>query len=190
MRDLFDRIVARYPRVAQRCLEVAAIRLAEEVVRLKNGQSHWVGEEDILSGLAQAVRESGVDLSEMANGCGVELIELRRKLALSRLDELLKPGEVSELSDPVLESKLQQAAAEYNLGIEELLDETPRPSAINPCAVETFALSSRGDRMPHSPRCGICRWLRAQPFKIDFKPDTLGGFLFPREPSYACDRCI
>lgn len=191
MRELFDRVRARYPRVAQRCLEVAAIRLAEEVVRLKNGQSHRVGEEDRLSGLAQALRESGLDLSEMANRCGVELIELQRKLALSRLSELLQPGEIWELSDPVLEAKLQQAAAEYSLGIEELLDEPPRPAAMNPCVVETFALNSIADRMPHSPRCRMCRWLRPRPFKIDFKPYVmLGGFVLPREPSYACDRCI
>jgi len=126
----------------------------------------------------------------LANECGIELIELRRKLALSRLDELLKPGEVSDLSDSVLESKLQHAAAEYNLGVGELLDATPRSSAIDPCAVETFALNSRRDRVPHSPRCRICRWLRAQSYKIDFKPDILGGIFLPREPSYACDHCI
>jgi transposase len=188
--ELMERMAARYPHVAHRCSEAAAIWLAEEAVRLKQGQSLRIGEQDILHGLAQAIRESGVDLTEMARECGVELIELRRKLALSRLGELLKPGEVWSLSDSELESKLQQAAAEYNLAIEELLDETSQSSAIEPGTVHAFALSGRADRLPHSLRCRSCRWLRPQPFKIDFKPYISEGFLWPREPAYACDRCL
>jgi transposase len=188
--ELMERIGARYPRVAQRCFEAAAIWLAEEAVRLKQGQSLQIDEQDILPGLAQAIRESGVDLTQMARECGVELIELRRKLALSRLGELLKPGEIWGLSDSELESKLQQAAAEYNLAIQELLDETSQSSAIDPRTVEAFALRARADRMLHSMRCRSCRWLRPQPFKIDFKPYILSGFVLPREPAYACDRCL
>jgi hypothetical protein len=45
---------------------------------------------------------------------------LRRKLALSRCGELLRPGEVWSLTDQELESKLQQAAREYSLEMEQL----------------------------------------------------------------------
>jgi hypothetical protein len=113
--------MARYPRVGQRCFELAARCLAEEVAGLEGGHSLLKSEDDMLPGLAQAVRESGADLAEMACLCGVDPIELRRKLALGRVSELLDPDEVGELG-----SKLQQAAREFGLEIGELLDERRR----------------------------------------------------------------
>ena len=115
MRSFLERIVVRYPCVARRCCEVAAIWVAEEAATLSEGQSLWRSEDDILPGLAQAVRESGVDLAKMARECGIDLIELRRKLALSRLGELLKPGEVWNLSDQALGSKLEPLKGLTNL---------------------------------------------------------------------------
>ena len=149
MRSFLERIVVRYPCVARRCCEVAAIWVAEEAATLSEGQSLWRSEDDILPGLAQAVRESGVDLAEMARECGIDLIELRRKLALSRLGELLKPGEVWNLSDQALGSKLEQAAREYSLEVEQLLDELSHPCAVIPgtgtaLRVKSRAVGSRG----------------------------------------------
>src|SRR5437868_18504 len=132
MRSFLERILVRYPGVAQRCCEVAAIWVAEEAARLNEGQTLWRSEDDILPGLAQAVRESGVDPAAMARECGVDPIELRRKLALSRFGELLKPGEIWTLTDQALDSKLQQAAREYSLEVEQLLDEISHPCAIAP----------------------------------------------------------
>ena len=95
---------------------------------LSEGQTLRRNENDILPGLAQAVREYGVDLAEMARECGVDPFELRTKLALSRFGELLEPGEISSLTDQALESKLQQAAREYNLEVDQLLDEISDPA--------------------------------------------------------------
>jgi hypothetical protein len=39
-------------------------------------------------------------------------------------------------------------------------------------------------------RCRLCRWKRQQSYQIDFKPNEYGGFLFLREPLYACHRCL
>jgi hypothetical protein len=141
MRDLLERITAHYPRVAQRCYEATAIWLAAEASRLEEGQSFRRSEDDILPGLAQAVRESGVDLTEMACRCGVDPVELRRKLALSRLGELMKPAEVWGLREQDLESKLQQAAREYSLDPEALLDEASRSSAVTPDTDAVFPLN-------------------------------------------------
>ncbi len=38
-------------------------------------------------------------------------------------------------------------------------------------------------------RCRVCRWMRSQSYKVDFKPESFGGFLFLHEPLYACHRC-
>jgi len=38
-------------------------------------------------------------------------------------------------------------------------------------------------------RCRVCRWTRSQSYKVDFKPESLGGVLFLHEPLYACHRC-
>jgi hypothetical protein len=146
MRDLLERIEARYPRVAERCYEAVAMWLAEEASRLEEGQSLWRSKDDILPGLAQAVRESGVDLMEIACECGVDPIELRRKLALSRLGELLKPREISDLNDQELGTKLQQAAREYGLEIEELLNETSRSSALATEPGATLTVKPKADR--------------------------------------------
>jgi hypothetical protein len=67
MKDLLDRIMARYPRVAKQCYETASIWLAEELATLEEGQSLRRGGDEILSGLAQAVSDSGIDPEEMAD---------------------------------------------------------------------------------------------------------------------------
>ena len=74
---------------------------------------------------------------------------MRRKLALSRFGELLKPGEIRSLTDQALESKLQQAAREYNLKVDQLLDEISDPCAVAASVgaaltVRSGAVKSRG----------------------------------------------
>jgi hypothetical protein len=39
-------------------------------------------------------------------------------------------------------------------------------------------------------RCRMCRLLWPQPYRIDFTPYVNGEFRFPREPKYACHRCL
>jgi hypothetical protein len=190
MRDLLERITAHYPRLAQQCYEATAIWLAAEATRLEEGQSLRRSGDEILPGLAQAVRESGVNLTEMARECGVNPIELRRKLALSRLGELMKPAEVWGLCDRDLESKLHQAAREYSLDTEELLDEALRSSTITPDSGAVFPLKSKVDRIPFLLRCRVCRRLRPQPYRIDFTPDISSAVCLLREPAYACYRCL
>jgi hypothetical protein len=190
MRDLLERIAARYPCVVQRCCEVAAMWVADEAVALKEGQTLSRSEDDILPGLAQAVRESGVDLAEMARECSVEPIELRRKVALSRFGELLRPGEVWSSTDQELESKLQQAAREYSLEKEQLLNELSRPSAINPGTGAALPVRSRVVRIAWLLRCWACRRLQPQRYRIDFKPYLLGEYRLLSEPAYACYRCL
>jgi hypothetical protein len=190
MRDLLERIAARYPCVAQRCCEVAAMWVAEEAVALKEGQTLSRREDDILPGLAQAVRESGVDLAEMARECSFEPIELRRKVALSRFGELLRPGEVWSSIDQELESKLQQAAREYGLEMEQLLNVVSRPSAITPVTGPALPVRSRAVRIAWLLRCWVCRRLQWQRYRIDFKPYLLGEIRLLSEPAYACHRCL
>jgi len=190
MTDLLGRIMARYPRVGQRCFELAARCLAEEVAGLEGGHSLLKSEDDMLPGLAQAVRESGADLAEMACLCGVDPIELRRKLALGRVSELLDPDEVGGLSDQELGSKLQQAAREFGLEIGELLDEVSCPSPVTPGASVALPMRSRAVRVLWLLRCRMCRRWRPQPYRIDFTPYVCGGFRFLREPTYACCRCL
>jgi hypothetical protein len=72
MRSFLERMVVRYPGVARRCCEVAAIWVAEEAATLNEGQSLWRSEDYILPGLARAVRESGIELAEMAREYGVD----------------------------------------------------------------------------------------------------------------------
>src|SRR5689334_12597 len=143
MRNFLERVVVRYPLVARRCCEIAALWVAGEAAMLGEGQTLWRSEDDLLPGLAQAVREYGVDLAEMARECGVDPTELRRKLALSRVGELLKPGEIWSLSDQALGSKLQQAAREYHLEVEQLLDDIADPCAVTPSVGATLTLRSR-----------------------------------------------
>ena len=190
MTDLLGRIMARYPRVGQRCFELAARCLAEEVAGLEGGHSLLKSEDDMLPGLAQAVRESGADLAEMACLCGVDPIELRRKLALGRVSELLDPDEVGGLSDQELGSKLQQAAREFGLEIGELLDEVSCPSPVTPGASVALPMRSRAVRVLWLLRCRMCRLLWPPPYRIDFTPYLWGEFRFPREPKYACYRCL
>jgi hypothetical protein len=182
--------VAHYPRVAQRCCETAAMWVAEEAAALKEGQTLWRSEDDILPGLAQAVRESGIDLVEMARECSVDSIELRRKLALSRFGELLRPGELWSSTDQELESKLQQAAREYSLEMEQLLNELSRPSAGTPGTGSAFPVRSRAVRIAWPLRCWLCRRLRPQRYRIDFTPHLLGEIRLLPEPAYACHRCL
>jgi hypothetical protein len=190
MTDLLERMMARYPRVARRCCEVAAMWLAEEAAALKEGQTLLRSEDDILPGLAQAVRDSGIDLAEMARECSVDPIELRRKLALSRFGELLRPGEVWSLTDQELESKLQQAAREYSLEMEQLLNESSRPSAGTPGTGPALPVRSRAVRIAWLLRCWMCRRLRPQRYRVDFTPYLLGEIRLPHEPAYACHRCL
>ena len=190
MRSFLERILAHYPDVARRCCEVAASWVAREASTLSEGQVLWRSEDDILPGLAQAVRENGVDLAEMARKCGFDLIELRRKLALSRFGELLKPGEIWRLTDHALEFKLQQAAREYSLELEELLDEISRPFTRTPSARATFTVRSKAARIAWPLRCWICRNLRPLCYRIDFAPHLVDEIRLLREPVYACDRCL
>ena len=32
-------------------------------------------------------------------------------------------------------------------------------------------------------RCRVCRWIRSQSYKVDFKPESVGGFLFLQDRS-------
>ena len=182
--------MAHYPCVAQRCCEMAAMWVAEEAAALKEGQTLWRSEDDILPGLAQAVRESGIDLAEMARECSVDPIELRRKLALSRFGELLRPGEVCSSTDQELESKLQQAAREYSLEMEQLLNEISCPSAGTPGTGAALPVRSRAVRIAWLLRCWMCRRLRPQRYRIDFTPHLLGEIRLLPEPAYACHRCL
>jgi hypothetical protein len=190
MRSFLERIVVRYPLVARRCCEVAAIWVAEEAARLDEGQTLWRSEDNILPGLAQAVRESGVDPAEMARECGIDPIELRRKLALSRFGELLKPGEVWSLTDQALDSKLQQAAREYSLEVEQLLDEISDPCAVTPSTGAALSVRSTPVKAAWLLRCWMCRRLRPQRYRIDFMPHVVGEIRFLSEPAYACHHCL
>jgi hypothetical protein len=190
MRELLERIVARYPGVAQRYCEIAAMCVAEEAATLKEGQTLWRSEDDILPGLAGSVRESGIDLAEIARECGVDPIDLRRKLALSRVGELLKPGEVWRLNDQELEAKLQQAAGEYSLGIDQLLNEISVPCALSAGTGTALPVRSRAVRIAWFLRCWMCRKLRSQRYQIDFTPHHFGEIRLLPEPIYACRRCL
>jgi hypothetical protein len=156
------------------------------------GDSLFIGEDHIWPGLAQAVRESDVDLAEMARECGVDPMQLRRKLALGRVGELLERDEVWGLSDQELRSKLQQAAAEYRLEIAELVAETLCPSAVTPGGGATPLVRFRAARALWLVRCRMCRQLRPQPYRVDFAAYVCGefGFRFAPEPVYACHRCL
>ena len=190
MRSFLERIVVRYPGAARRCCEVAAIWVAGEAATLSEGQTLWRSEDDILPGLAQAVREYGVDLAEMARECGIDPIELRRKLALSHLGELLKPGEIWRLTDQALESKLQQAAREYGLEVEQLLDEISHPCAVTPSTGAALTVRSRAVKIAWRLRCWMCRRLRPQRYRIDFTPHLVGEIRLIPEPAYACHHCL
>jgi hypothetical protein len=182
--------VVCYPSVARRCCELAAIWVADEAATLNEGQTLWRSEDDILPGLAQAVRESGVDLAEMARECGVDPIELGRKLALSRFGELLKAGEIWSLTDQALGSKLQQAAREYSLGVEQLLDEISHPCAVAPSTGAALAVKSRTVKIAWLLRCWMCRRFRPQRYRIDFTSHLVSGIRFLPEPAYACHYCL
>jgi hypothetical protein len=190
MRNFLERIAVHYPGVARRCCEVAAIWVAGEAATLSEGQTLWRSEDDLLPGLGQAVREYGVDLAEMARECGLDPIELRRKLALSRLGELLKPGETWSLTDQELGSKLQQAACEYSLEVEQLLDEISNPCAVTPSTGAALAVRSRAANVAWLLRCWMCRRLRPQRYRIDFTPHVVGEIRFLSEPAYACHHCL
>jgi hypothetical protein len=136
------------------------------------------------------VRESGIDLVEMARECSVDSIELRRKLALSRFGELLRPGELWSSTDQELESKLQQAAREYSLEVEQLLDEISHPCAIAPSTGAALTVRSTPVKTAWLLRCWMCRRLRPQRYRIDFTPHVVGEFRFLSEPAYACHHCL
>lgn len=157
---------------------------------LSEGQTLRRNENDILPGLAQAVREYGVDLAEMARECGVDPFELRRKLALSRFGELLKPGEIRSLTDQALESKLQQAAREYNLEVDQLLDEISDPCAVAASVGAALTVRSGAVKIAWVLRCWMCRRLRPQRYQIDFTPHLVGELRLLSEPAYACQYCL
>jgi hypothetical protein len=190
MRSFLERIVVRYPRVARRCCEVAAIWTAGEAALLSEGQTLRRSEDDILPGLAQAVREYGVDLAEMARESGIDRIELQRKLALSRFGELLKPGEIWSLADQALESKLHQAAREYSLEVDQLFDEMSNPSAVAPSTEAALTVRSGVIDIAWLLRCWMCRRLRPPCYRIDFMPRLVGELRFLSEPGYACHYCL
>ena len=182
--------MVRYPGVARRCCEVAAMWVAGEAATLCEGQTLRRNEDDILPGLAQAVREYGVDLAEMARECGIDPIDLRRKVALSRFGELLKTGEIWSLSDQALESKLQQAAREYSLEVEQLLDEISHPCALTPSTGAALTVTSKAVKIAWLLRCWTCRRLQRQRYRIDFTPQIVGEIRFLSEPVYACHHCL
>jgi hypothetical protein len=190
MRSVLERIVVRYPRVVGRCCEMAAIWVAGEAAMLGEGQTLRRNENDILPGLAQAVREYGIDPAEMARECGVDPFELRRKLALSRFGELLKPGEIRSLTDQALESKLQQAAREYNLEVDQLLDEISDPCAVAASVGAALTVRSGAVKIAWVLRCWMCRRLRPQRYRIDFTPHPVGELRLLSEPAYACQYCL
>jgi hypothetical protein len=190
MTDLLERIMARYPRVGQRCFELEAMSLAKKAAGLKEGDSLLKSEDDILPALAQAVHESDVDLVDMARDCGFEPIELRRKLALGLVGELLEPGEISGLSDEELALRLQWAADEYSLETGELLDEILGSSATIARASAASPVQHRAVKVLWLLRCRMCRLLWPRPYRIDFTSYLCGAYLFPREPEYACHRCL
>jgi len=102
----------------------------------------------------------------------------------------MRPAEVWGLSDQELESKLQQAAREYSVDTEELLDEASRSSAITPDTGAIFPLNSKVGRIPCLLRCRVCRRLRQQPYRIDFTPHVFGAVRLLRDPAYACHHCL
>jgi hypothetical protein len=190
MKTFLEHIVVRYPGVARRCCEVAAMWVAGEAATLCEGQTLRRNEDDILPGLAQAVREYGVDLAEMARECSIDPIDLRRKVALSRFGELLKTGEIWSLSDQALESKLQQAAREYSLEVEQLLDEISHPCALPPSTGAALTVTSKAVKIAWLLRCWTCRRLQRQRYRIDFTPQIVGEIRFLSEPVYACHHCL
>jgi hypothetical protein len=157
---------------------------------LNEGQTLRRSEDNLLPGLAQAVREYGVDLAEMAHECGVDPIELQRTLALSRVGELLKPGEIWSLTDQALGAKLQQAAREYSLEVEQLLDEISHPCVVTPSIGAALTVRSRTVKIGWLLRCWMCRRLRPQRYRIDFTPHLVSGIRFLSEPAYACHHCL
>jgi hypothetical protein len=190
MRSFLERILVHYPGVTRRCSELAATWVAAEAATLGEGQTLRRSEDDILPGLAQAVREYGVDLAEMARECGIDPIDLRRKLALSRFGELLRPGETWRLTDHALEFKLQLAAQEYGLEVEQLLDEISHPCTETPSTGRSLTVRSKAAKIAWPLRCWICRRLRPQPYRIDFAPSKVGEIRFLPEPAYACHHCL
>jgi hypothetical protein len=157
---------------------------------LGEGQTLRRSEDDILPGLAQAVREFEVDLGEMARESGVDPIELRRKLALSRFGELLNPGEIWSLTEQALDSKLQQAAREYSLDVDQLLDEISNPCAVASSTGAALTEMSGAVKIAWRLRCWMCRRLRPQRYRIDFTPHIIGEIRLLSEPAYACQYCL
>jgi len=129
MQELLDHIAARFPEVAMGCREFAARWLADEAALLEPNHVLVRSRDDILPGLARAIRARDVELSELARRCGLEARDLRVTVALSRLGELLNPGDIANLSDQELDSKLRQAAREFGLHADELLQEIGNPSS-------------------------------------------------------------
>jgi len=124
MQELLDHIAARFPEVAMGCREFAARWLADEAALLEPNHVLVRSRDDILPGLARAIRARDVELSEVARRCGLEARDLRVTVALSRLGELLNPGDIANLSD------------------QELLEAPTSRSRVRPPRRRTFA----GDR--------------------------------------------
>ena len=177
-------------RAATQFQQCSGHSLAGEAATLCEGQTLRRNEDDILPGLAEAVREYGIDLAEMARECSIDPIDLRRKVALSRFGELLKTGEIWSLSDQALESKLQQAAREYSLEVEQLLDEISHPCALPPSTGAALTVTSKAVKIAWLLRCWTCRRLQRQRYRIDFTPQIVGEIRFLSEPVYACHHCL
>jgi septal ring-binding cell division protein DamX len=157
---------------------------------LKVGQSLWKSDDDILPGLAQSVRDCGIDLAEMASNCGVHPTELRRMLALSRVGEQLRPGELWRLSDQELISRLQHAAREYDIQPDELLKDTSPIFAASLGVDANLPLRSRVAKIMRRLHCWVCCQLRLQRYRVHLVEYRVGGTGEQLVPAYACDRCL
>jgi len=190
MQELLDHIAARFPEVAMGCREFAARWLADEAALLEPNHVLVRSRDDILPGLARAIRARDVELSEVARRCGLEARDLRVTVALSRLGELLNPGDIANLSDQELDSKLRQAAREFGLHADELLQEIGNPPSVI-LRNSPLGTSIGNPAIGRRRRCWACSRLRPQCYKVDFNRNAWEkpGGEHPG-PVYACARCL
>ncbi|MGA8567397.1 MAG: hypothetical protein WB580_06355, partial [Candidatus Binataceae bacterium] len=97
---------------------------------------------------------------------------------------------IRSLTDQALESKLQQAAREYNLEVDQLLDEISDPCAVAASVGAALTVRSGAVKIAWVLRCWMCRRLRPQRYQIDFTPHLVGELRLLSEPAYACQYCL
>lgn len=190
MKEILDHIGLRFPSLAKRWRDFAARWLAQEAALLEPNRALVRNADDILPGLAQAMRACHLGLNELAQGCGLNPHDLRVIVALSRLGELLKAGEITNLPDHELDSRLREAAGEYGLQVNELLAEICNPSIV---ALKDFFLPTRPKdesfTLLSRLRCWVCSRLRSQCYIVGFDPDILGD-AGEQAQVYACALCL